>query len=203
MLKFIPIIIVACLFIAAKILTPKYNIQPEVLISTPNKVEEMAEFWGLVYQSTQDASKNSAFIKHSKLAGSAPKEEEIQNILNLVVNDAFYGDFGIDAFKLKDFLYLTALHESRGGKYDEQVNGPAMGWWQVEPTTARDVLKNSSPILGKRAQYIMGYSLKELNAMGDEEFRQTLKKPEVNAVFAAAKTIVAAKYKNQLNFLRK
>ena len=39
-------------------------------------------------------------------------------------------------------LLGTALHESGGLQYVKQVNGPALGFFQMEPATLRDLLNN-------------------------------------------------------------
>ncbi len=36
-------------------------------------------------------------------------------------------------------LYMTAAHESMGFRYNKQVNGPALSFFQIEPPTLRDV----------------------------------------------------------------
>jgi len=39
----------------------------------------------------------------------------------------------------EQLLCMTAVHESGGFKYDKQVNGPALGYMQIEPTTYTDI----------------------------------------------------------------
>lgn len=41
-----------------------------------------------------------------------------------------------------DLLMMTAAHESKGGTYLKQINGPALGVYQMEPTTHYDIYKN-------------------------------------------------------------
>jgi hypothetical protein len=43
----------------------------------------------------------------------------------------------------KDFLYRVSLMESLGGKYLTQIGGgPALGWYQIEPPTAIDIMRH-------------------------------------------------------------
>lgn len=47
------------------------------------------------------------------------------------------------ASKSASFLSLcTAAIESNCGEYIKQINGPALGLWQMEPDTERDIWKN-------------------------------------------------------------
>lgn len=41
-----------------------------------------------------------------------------------------------------DLLALTAAHESKGGTYLKQIGGPALGPYQMEPTTEEDIWEN-------------------------------------------------------------
>ena len=38
----------------------------------------------------------------------------------------------------EELLLMTAAHESRLGKYNKQINGPALGLYQIEPATLDD-----------------------------------------------------------------
>lgn len=42
----------------------------------------------------------------------------------------------------EDLLVMIAAHESHLGHYVRQVKGPALGVYQIEPDTAKDVIKN-------------------------------------------------------------
>lgn len=41
-----------------------------------------------------------------------------------------------------DLLMMTAAHESNGCSYVKQINGPALGVYQMEPATHYDIYKN-------------------------------------------------------------
>lgn len=42
----------------------------------------------------------------------------------------------------EELLLMTCAHESKGGMYIHQVGGPALGIYQMEPKTARDIWEN-------------------------------------------------------------
>ena len=42
----------------------------------------------------------------------------------------------------EDLLFMTAAHESRLGTYLKQINGPALGVYQMEPATHNDIWDN-------------------------------------------------------------
>lgn len=42
----------------------------------------------------------------------------------------------------EDLLVMTAAHESHLGTYLKQINGPALGVYQMEPTTLEDIWVN-------------------------------------------------------------
>lgn len=42
----------------------------------------------------------------------------------------------------EDLLMMTAAHESHLGEYLKQINGPALGIYQMEPRTEEDIWRN-------------------------------------------------------------
>ena len=55
---------------------------------------------------------------------------------------AHWGYTGADNPAAVNLLVGTAWHESKGGTYLKQVNGPALGIYQIEVPTHEDVWKN-------------------------------------------------------------
>ena len=51
-----------------------------------------------------------------------------------------------------DLLMMTCAHESKGGTYIKQVEGPALGVYQMEPATAEDIWES---YLGYRDEFGM------------------------------------------------
>ena len=170
-----------------------------------------ANIWSDLYQTDNDLKKYANYIFNVARfsAMDAPEEEAIEKE-SMAAAKAFIKDFkkvdpSLDLDRVATLLKHTAYHESEGGKYDEQQNGgPARGWWQVEPSTARDLISLTSPdgnrkaiLIGPLAEGVMGYTAEELREMNDEEFSEILKIPRVNAIFAASKYATAMLDKQQ------
>lgn len=51
-------------------------------------------------------------------------------------------DMGMDSPAAEKLLMMTACHESLGFRYREQVNGPALSYFQIEPATLQDLYDN-------------------------------------------------------------
>lgn len=49
-----------------------------------------------------------------------------------------------------ELLMMTAAHESKLGTYLKQVNGPALGIYQMEPSTATDIWDNFLSARGRK-----------------------------------------------------
>lgn len=157
--------------------------------------EEAAKLWGEIYQSESDPNKMAKFIQHQSIDLVEGVQEAVEAAL-----DVFKGDKGLkDQQGLRELLIATAKHESLGGRYLEQGGGgPARGAWQVEPATARDIIKTSG-LIGPKAERFLGLTKKEILAMSDKELGEFLKSNEVNAVFATAKYLQGADAKNLLD----
>jgi hypothetical protein len=166
---------------------------------------ESSRLWGKLYQTSNDPLKKAKFLKDQMVPSSY--EEELMAASELAV-DPFAGDMGTDPDKLRELLYRTAMHESSGGKYVEQMGGgPARGWYQVEPSTAMDLLKNSRGLFGSNAkQYIKDYtglSISDLRKMNEQELGDQIRwNPYLGGMFAAANYLSKAKAKGELKALK-
>ena len=172
---------------------------------------KFANIWSDLYQTDNDFKKYANYLFNvAKFSTMDAPEEKAITKESRAAAEAFIKDFqkvdpSIDLDQVTTLLKHTAYHESEGGKYDEQQNGgPARGWWQVEPSTARDLISLTSPdgnrkaiLIGPLAEGVMGYTAEELREMKDEEFSEILKIPRVSAVFAASKYATAMLDKQQ------
>ena len=174
---------------------------------------KFANIWSSLYQTENNPIKYGKYLYDvARFSdGSAPEEEGIARE-SLAAAGAFVKDFkaidpSLDLNKVTTLLKHTAYHESNGGEFDEQMGGgPARGWWQVEPTTARDLISLTGTdgmpkqnLIGPLAEGVMGYKADELRAMSDEDFAEVLKVPGVSAVFAASKYATAMLNQKQQN----
>ncbi len=166
-------------------------------------LQKDASFWGRVYQTTSDPAKEADFCSdirlYLKTEGAAKIKDTIEK-----ARPAFAGDMGTNPETLCRLLLYVALHESEGGRYDRQVGGgPACGWWQVEPESARSIVTHSGAMWGKKASLVTGTTLSQLRAMAEAELQQFLLKPVNCCVMAAFIALTNAKGKGQLDYLRR
>lgn len=112
--------------------------------------------------------------------------------LNVAV-DIFGGDEGVSPQLLKDLLIYTGEVESDYATRKQYGNGPARGFWQVEPKTAVDLLINSRAYFGKKFQQKFGTDLFKIkvNTKSTQDYiaDRMLKDDDLAAAFAAAKWI--------------
>lgn len=63
------------------------------------------------------------------------------DLLTYVVTPTLHAQ-GLYSLAAAQLVTATAVHESQSGHYLKQVNGPALGIFQVEPATHRDLFEN-------------------------------------------------------------
>ena len=109
----------------------------------------------------------------------------------------FDGDMGFDADFISNSLKKIGAIESNYTTKKQRGEGPARSYWQVEPSTAKSLLNNSSALFGPKfnetfAQYaegdktaseiLAGKSTKELQTLIESD-------SDLGAAFATAKII--------------
>ena len=69
---------------------------------------------------------------------TSPQPDWLRNLIRTTVQE-----LGMYSEGVVELLMGTCAQESAFGKYKRQLgNGPALGWWQVEPATMRDLFTN-------------------------------------------------------------
>ena len=109
----------------------------------------------------------------------------------------FDGDMGFDADFISDSLKKIGAIESNYTTKKQRGEGPARSYWQVEPSTAKSLLNNSSALFGPKfnetfAQYAEGdKTASEVLAGKSTKDLQTLieSDSDLGAAFATAKMI--------------
>lgn len=109
----------------------------------------------------------------------------------------FEGDMGFDSETIKDNMTKIGAIESNYTTKVQEDEGPARSYWQVEPSTAKSLLNNSSALFGPKfnevfAQYAEGdRTASEVLADKSTEDLQTLieNDSDLGAAFATAKMI--------------
>ena len=162
------------------------------------KADRQSNTWGSLYQTESDPEKIKSWIADQQLTLPANIIEAIDKVL-----PAFKGDKGINNQSyLRELLIGTAKHESSAGtRLIQGGGGPARGAFQIEPKTAKDIV-NTSGLIGKKAEKLLGKSKNEILEMNDEEINEFLLDHTVNSVFAIAKYLQAADQKGKLKELK-
>ena len=109
----------------------------------------------------------------------------------------FDGDMGFDSETIKDNMTKIGAIESNYTTKVQADEGPARSYWQVEPSTAKSLLNNSSALFGPKfnkefAQYAEGdKTASEVLAGKSTKDLQTLieNDSDLGAAFATAKMI--------------
>lgn len=109
--------------------------------------EQLVSDWGKLYQTTDDPVKNRRAANAISQAYSVP--QEAQNSLE-VASNIFEGDKNISKQELLEYGRAIGQIESLYKTKVQIGGGPARSYWQVEPKTALDLVKNSSAIFGKK-----------------------------------------------------
>lgn len=105
----------------------------------------------------------------------------------------FSGDEGKTSRQLTEYLRHTGAVESGYRTKVQDDGGPARSYWQVEPTTAMDLVKNSSPYFGKKFHAYFGkHALSKLQSFDAQTWSEYLEKhDDLGAVMAAAKWLAS------------
>ncbi len=104
------------------------------------------------------------------------------------------GDMGVPTSVLQQLMECTGMIESGYATRVQYGGGPARSFWQVEPETARDLLKNSKRLCGTRWYNKFGYNERvHIIGLSNNEIADVLETyDDLAASIAAMKWIVSA-----------
>ena len=141
--------------------------------------------WSKNYQTSQDPAKEERAAQVLQAGFNVPSDavKPIQ-----IASYIFDGDDGHSAAEIKDYLEKTGAVES-GYQTKVQIGGgPARSYWQVEPKTAIDLVKNSSAYFGPKFKKTFGEdALKTLQGLNEQQMSDLLlKNDHLAATMAAA-----------------
>ena len=185
------------------------------------------EIWSLHHGSDPNLPAEIQYTLHQNMAGNAPEQTRIDEIIKNTIPD-FEGDVGpfkkdpeISINILSNALQRIAYHESLGGKFKrQQVEktkenpsglGPARGWWQIQPDTARSMLENEAKdkgFLGKRVKQRLKNVTKmpdiaSILKLNDKDFNYLLENNQrFNATIAALNILTKAAQRGKLDLFR-
>ena len=157
--------------------------------------ESIVNDWGTLYQTTNDPKKNKRALKAINKNYKIPNEAK--NSIEKIV-PIFEGDKNLSKQELIEYANAIGQIES-GYKTKIQIGGgPARSYWQVEPTTALDLLNNSSAIFGPKFEKVFSIkygknSVKYLSKLSKKEMSTLLEKDSDLAVAMALGVIVSRK----------
>ena len=179
-----------------------------------DRLVDEADAWGKFYQTESDSNKMDTFNKNVDAYSKEPTEHTQEIVNNLdVLDDVFGQDMfsgkNVDMEKLKQSVYETALHESRGGQeMFQRGGGPGRGYYQVEPSTARNILSSFTrmgPSSIKSINSILGTNFKnrkDASRMSDKDMETLLLDPRGGALFAGAKYLQSSAASKDDYFLK-
>jgi len=146
---------------------------------------DFVQDWSKNYQTSQDPKKEARAEAVLKAGFEVPADavKPIQ-----VASYIFDGDDGHSASEIKDYLEKTGAVESGYRNKIQIGGGPARSYWQVEPETAMDLVKNSSAYFGPKFRKRFGdNALEYLQGLNEQEMSDLLlKRDDLAATMAAA-----------------
>ena len=153
-----------------------------------------ANQWGDNYHGKADDDKRNRAFEVLQSEFTVPGEA-----IDSINKSAFIfdGDMGFDSETIKDNMTKIGAIESNYTTKVQEDEGPARSYWQVEPSTAKSLLNNSSALFGPKfnkvfAQYAEGdRTASEVLAGKSTKDLQTLieNDSDLGAAFATAKMI--------------
>lgn len=150
----------------------------------------IAYLWSQIYLGTGDKKKMSrAYRVLEAKKGSIPWKPQSAIVEAVRIHG---NDMGVRASVLKQLLEATGWIET-GYRTRRQIGGgPARSFWQVEPETAADLLKNSRKLFGNRWKSHFDYGERMLKRRSIVEIRSKLvSDDDFAATMAAAKWIAS------------
>ena len=146
--------------------------------------------WSKYYQTSQNPAKEARAAAVIEKGFNVPRDakEAIK-----VAAHIFDGDDGHSGAELTDYLEKTGAVESAYRTKVQKGGGPARSYWQVEPATAMDLVKNSSPLFGPKFHKVFGKdALKILQSWDANAWSKNLESNDkLAACMAAAKWIAS------------
>ena len=160
----------------------------------------VSDIWGPYYQTDDSLLKNSLAI--GRLSTNWKVPEDALPAIDTAAS-IFEGDSGYTKLDIQDMLGKVGQIESQYESKVQKNNGPARSYWQVEPTTALDLLKNSKAIFGTKFENTFHQYAQEnksarevLSSRTEKQIRDLLLKDDrLAATLAAGKIIATTKKK--------
>jgi len=179
------------------------DIQERKILANNNFIDSL---WGLYYQTSDDPEKNKSAKKRLNKNYKVP--EDAKKSIDKAAY-IFEGDRGFSSNTIKDYLSKIGQVESQYKTKRQYNDGPARSYWQVEPSTARDILTreglNKGGFLGKKFEEVFkkyakkdGSAVEYLKELSDKELGDLLEKDgDLGATFATV--VIISRFPNEEN----
>lgn len=140
--------------------------------------------WSKHYQTSQDPAKEKRAAEVIQAGFEVPADAQKSIKVAAYIFD---GDDGHSAKELTDYLEKTGAVESGYSTKIQIGGGPARSYWQVEPKTAMDLVKNSSAYFGPKFKKAFGENaLEYLQGLNEQQMSDLLLKNDALAATMAA-----------------
>ena len=178
-------------------------IEERKILANNNFIDSL---WGLYYQTSDDPEKNKSAKKRLNKNYKVP--EDAKKSIDAAAY-IFEGDRGFSSNTIKDYLSKIGQVESQYKTKRQYNDGPARSYWQVEPSTARDILTreglNQGGFLGKKFEEVFkkyakkdGSAVEYLKELSDKELGDLLEKDgDLGATFATV--VIISRFPNEEN----
>ena len=179
------------------------DIQERKILANNNFIDSL---WGIYYQTSDDPEKNESAKKRLNKNYKVP--EDAKKSIDKAAY-IFEGDRGFSSNTIKDYLSKIGQVESQYKTKRQYNDGPARSYWQVEPSTARDILTreglNKGGFLGKKFEEVFkkyakknGSAVEYLKELSDKELGDLLEKDgDLGATFATV--VIISRFPNEEN----
>lgn len=152
---------------------------------------DFAKDWSKNYQTSNNPEKEARANQVISKGYNVPSDA--QRAIRIAA-DIFDGDEGKTRAKIVEYLRHTGAVESGYNTRVQSGGGPARSYWQVEPRTAMDLVKNSSVFFGRKFHAHFGENaLRNAQTWDEKKWSIGLERyPELGAVMAAAKWLASS-----------
>jgi hypothetical protein len=153
-------------------------------LATNTMFGNFVDDWSRYYQTSRDPEKEARAERVLRNNFTVP--EDAREAIEIAVY-IFEGDEGHSAEEFREYLEKTGAVESDYATKVQKGGGPARSYWQVEPRTAKSLVKHSSAYFGPKFHRIFGEgALELLQSLNEKQWSELLERDTVLAATMAA-----------------
>jgi hypothetical protein len=167
-------------------------------------IEEVAKFWGKVYQGESDPAKEATFIQNVNAFLDTASDDALKKIDTIrdTIAKVFPDDEGTNTPALTEAAIAIAIHESASFTETKQIGGgPGRGIFQVEWETAKSLLANSALIGPEAIKTLAKEGWNIAKEYTKAQINKFLENDVISTVFGVAQMLSGAKEKGELALL--